>query len=65
MKTLKISLIATLIAMAAGFWAWEFGAAQWMWPAHPQLADFFVILITGIVVQIAWPHMVHKPDNRG
>jgi len=65
MKTLKISLIATLIATAAGFWAWEFGAAQWMWPAHPRMADFLVTLITAIVVQIAWPRMAHGQGNQG
>jgi hypothetical protein len=28
---------------------------QKIWPQHPQLAGFFLTLVTCIVVQIAWP----------
>jgi hypothetical protein len=30
---------------------------QRMWPEHPQLAGFFLTLITAIAVQVAWPHI--------
>jgi hypothetical protein len=55
MRTLKISLIATLIATAVSFWAGQLGVMQKMWPEHPQLAGFFLTLVTCIVVQIFWP----------
>lgn len=65
MKTLKTSLIASLIATAAGFGAWELGIAQKIWPAHPQMADFLLVLVTGIVVQIAWPRLVDDQGKQG
>lgn len=55
MRTLKISLIATLIATAVGFWAGELRVLQKMWPEHPQLAGFFLTFVTCIVVQLMWP----------
>ena len=60
MKTLKTSLIASLIATAAGYGAWEFGIVQKIWPAHPQMADFLLVLFTAIAVQIAWPRLVSE-----
>jgi hypothetical protein len=65
MKTLKTSLIASLIATAAGVGAWEFGIAQRIWPSHPQMADFLLVLFTAIAVQIAWPRLTDKQGNRG
>jgi len=65
METLKTSLIASLIATAAGFSAWEFGLARRMWPTHPQMADFLLVLITAIVVQIAWPRLHNRQGNQG
>ncbi len=65
MKTLKTSLIASLIATAAGWGAWEFGMAQRMWPAHPQMADFLLVLFTAIAVQIAWPKLANQQGNQG
>jgi hypothetical protein len=65
MKTLKTSLIASLIATAAGFGAWEFGVAQRMWPTHPQMADFLLVLFTAIAVQIAWPHLADEHSKQG
>ncbi len=65
METLKISLIASLIATAAGFSAWEFGWARRIWPAHPQMADFLLALIVGIAVQIAWPRPANGQGNQG
>ena len=37
MKTLKISVVATIAAMLG--WL---GFTQRIWPAHPQLADFLL-----------------------
>ena len=54
MKTLKVSLIASLIGTAAGLGAWIFGLGQVIWPTHPQLASFLLTLVTTIVIQIAW-----------
>ncbi len=56
MKTLKITVVATIAAMLA----WWFGFAQKIWPAHPQLADFLLALVICIVLQFTWP----KPDKR-
>ena len=55
MRTLKITLIATLIATAVSFWAGGLGLTQKIWPEHPQLAGFFLTLVTCIVVQLVWP----------
>lgn len=63
MRTLRISLIATAIATVASFWARAFGFTQRLWPAHPQMAGFLLMLVTCIVVQIAWPMMESK-DQR-
>ena len=65
MGTLKISLIATLIATAAGFSAWEFGLAGRIWPAHPQMAAFLLTLIIAIAVQIDWLRLADGQGNRG
>jgi hypothetical protein len=65
MKSLKTSLIATLIATGAGWGVWEFGVAQKMWPAHPQMADFLFTVVTAIVLQIAWPRLMSERANRG
>jgi len=50
MKTLRISLIAT----AAAIIGWRMRVPHKVWPAHPQLADFFLALIICIVLQIVW-----------
>jgi len=55
MRTLKITIIATLIATAVSFWAAGLGLTHRMWPEHPQLAGFFLTLVACIVVQVAWP----------
>ncbi len=57
MRTLKISLIASVIATVASFWVAELGVTHRLWPEHPQMAGFLFTLITAIVVQIAWPHL--------
>jgi H+/Cl- antiporter ClcA len=58
MKTLKVSLIASLIGTVVGLGAWMFGIGQVIWPAHPQLACFLLTLATTIVMQFAWPRLV-------
>ncbi len=65
MKTLKTSLIASVIATAVGFGAWEFGVAQRIWPTHPQMADFLLVLFTAIALQIAWPRLTNEQGNQG
>ena len=55
MRTLKISLIATVIATAVSFWASQLGLLHRMWPEHPQLAGFFLCLAACIAVQLFWP----------
>jgi hypothetical protein len=54
-RTLKITIIATLIATAASFWAAGLGLTQRVWPQHPQLAGFFISLVACIVVPMVWP----------
>jgi hypothetical protein len=55
MKTLRISLIASLIGTALGLGTWVFGLGQKIWPGHPQMACFLLTVATTIVIQIAWP----------
>jgi hypothetical protein len=57
MKTLKVTLVATLIGTAVGMGAWLFGLGQRIWPGHPQMACFLLTLVTAIAVQIAWPRL--------
>jgi hypothetical protein len=57
MKTLKVSLIASLIGTAVGLGSWVFGFGQIIWPGHPQMASFLLTLVTTIVIQIAWPRL--------
>jgi len=49
MKTLQISVIATVAATAA----WYFHIPQTIWPAHPQLADVLLALVTCVLLQVA------------
>ena len=58
MRTLRISLIASVIATVASFWVAELGLTHRIWPEHPQMAGFLITLVTAIVVQIAWPRLV-------
>lgn len=58
MKTLKVSLISSLIGTAVGLGSWVFGLGRVMWPAHPQVACFLLTLVTTIVIQIAWPRLM-------
>jgi len=63
MKTLKVSLIASLIGTAVGLGAWLFGFGRILWPAHPQLASFLLTLVTTVVIQIAWPRLT-QPNSQ-
>lgn len=51
MKTLKASLLASAI----GTGAWMLGLTRAMWPAHPQLAVFFLTVVAAAVLMYAWP----------
>jgi hypothetical protein len=50
MKTLKISIIAT-IAMTI---AWWLRLPHMFWPQHPYLADLFMAFVLCIVLQVVW-----------
>jgi hypothetical protein len=50
MKSLKISLVATLAAMIA----WWLGFARRIWPAHPMLAVTLLAVGVCILLQFAW-----------
>lgn len=57
MKTLRVSLIASLIGTAVGLGSWIFGLGRIIWPTHPQMASFLLTLATTIAIQITWPRM--------
>jgi hypothetical protein len=54
MKTLKVSLIATVI----GTGAWLSGLARMIWPSHPMWAVLFLTIATTVGLWFAWsePH---------
>jgi ABC-type Fe3+-siderophore transport system permease subunit len=56
MKTLKISLVATIAAMLA----WWLGVAQRIWPAHPQFAVFLLALVICLILQFTWSEPTDK-----
>jgi hypothetical protein len=60
MKTLKISLVATIAATLA----WKLGIPYRIWPSHPQLADFLLALIMCVILQIAWTDPKKQPSDR-
>jgi len=55
MTTWKITLMASLIGTAVGFWAWKLVLTRMVWPSHPQLAGVFLTLIATVAVQLTWP----------
>ena len=57
MKTLKVSLIASVIGTAVGLGSWVFGIGQIIWPTHPQMASFLLTLVTCIVVETTWSRL--------
>jgi hypothetical protein len=64
MTTFKITLIASLIGTAAGFWAWKLNVTRMVWAEHPQLAGVFLTVIATIAVQLAWPADESKTSSR-
>jgi hypothetical protein len=50
MKTLKISLVATLASMLV----WWLRFPHRIWPAHPYFADFLIALILCVVLPLVW-----------
>ena len=64
MTTFKITLIASLIGTAAGFWAWKLNVTRMVWPEHPQLAGVFLTVIATIAVQLAWPADKSKTSSK-
>jgi hypothetical protein len=50
MKTLKISLVATVAVTLA----WWFHLPQAIWPDHPMLADTLLALALCLVLQYTW-----------
>jgi hypothetical protein len=52
MRTLKISLIATIAALVA----WQLRIPQRIWPGHPVLGDVLATLIITLVIQFSWPN---------
>ena len=59
MKTLKISVVAT-IAATVGWWL---RIPHKIWPAHPYLADVLVSLALCVVLQVVWSDP-KKPDPK-
>jgi len=51
MKTLKISIIATLASLVG----WWLRLPQKVWSEHPYLADFLMALALCVVLQFVWP----------
>jgi len=60
MKTLKISLVATLASLLG----WWLRFPQRIWPAHPYFADFLMALILCSVLQFVWSDPKSVPKKR-
>jgi hypothetical protein len=58
MKTLKISVAATIAMMLA----WWLRLPHRFWPGHPYLADFAMALILSILLQWIWTDP--KPNSK-
>jgi hypothetical protein len=56
MRTLKVSLAATVLGTAA----WLLGLSRWIWPEHPQLAT----LLLTISLSIALFYLGPESSNR-
>jgi hypothetical protein len=50
MKTLKVSLVASVFGTAA----WMLGLGHKIWPSHPQWAVLFLTLTATVVLRHAW-----------
>jgi hypothetical protein len=51
MKTLKASLLASVLGTAA----WMLGLTRSIWPAHPQWAVFFLTFAATLILRYIWP----------
>lgn len=60
MKTLKVSLVATVASMLA----WWLRFPQRIWPAHPYFADFLMALVLCIVLQVVWSDTKSEPKKQ-
>jgi len=56
MRTLKISLFATVLATGA----WMLGISQKLWPAHPFWANFLLTCAALVLAYYIWP----KPQEK-
>jgi hypothetical protein len=59
MKTLKISLVATIAMILA----WWLRLPHRIWPAHPQFADFLMALALCILLQVVWKDGKPAPEK--
>ncbi len=50
MKTLKISLVATLATILA----WRVRLPQRLWPHHPQWMGLLMALLICVLLQVVW-----------
>ena len=60
----KVTLIATLIASAVSTWFYYLGLTRMLWPAHPQMAAFFITLAAALAVQLFWPADLPKQSKQ-
>jgi len=60
MKTLKVSLVATIVSTLA----WWFRLPQKIWPVHPFLADFLLTLALCIVLMRTWSGPKSEPQKQ-
>jgi hypothetical protein len=59
MKTLKVSLLATVIGLSA----WLLGLGRDIWPAHPLWAAFLLTLGASVVLMRVVPGRESKSDE--
>ena len=59
MRTLKISLVATI----ASILAWQIRLPHKISPAHPYLMDTLLALIMCVVLQFAWSDPKSDPEK--
>jgi hypothetical protein len=57
-KSLKISLLATVAATAA----WFLRIPQAIWPAHPLIADSLLAFVGCVLLQVAWTNAKKEPS---
>jgi uncharacterized membrane protein len=65
MNSARTTLIASIIASAAGIGAWLLGMGNLIWPAHPQIAVFFLTIVCTVVLMITLPSKATPPGGQG